>query len=82
MRLKFPKEEFLSKLNEFKRLYEEVSGSKITNEEILEILEGKRLLLPVTERLALLLNELAKLYQVAPWEARKWVKSPPELDKR
>ena len=71
MRLKFPREEFQRLLEELRDVYEEISGERISYEEILEVLEGKRALFPATERIVRLLEELGNIYHIAPWEARK-----------
>ena len=81
MRLRFPKDEFLRLMEELRTTYKQISGEEISYDEILEVLEGRRLIFPVTEKMAKLLEELSHIYHIAPWEAKRWVKGPSRRDK-
>ncbi len=57
-------------MEELKAAYEETSGERISYNEILEVLEGKRILVPITERIVRLLEELGHIYYIASGRPR------------
>ncbi len=56
----------MKKKEEFKELYRKTFGREISDEELREILDGKRELVPITLNVARALEELAEMY----WELR------------
>ncbi|UXD22174.1 hypothetical protein IPA_02330 [Ignicoccus pacificus DSM 13166] len=61
-RLEAPKEQFERLKEEFKDLYKRTYGREISDEELLEVLDGKKEIIPMTYNIAKALEELADVY--------------------
>ena len=56
------KEEYYKKVKEFMEYYSRIFGKEISYSELVEVLEGKREIYPLTYNLVKLLEELNELY--------------------